>query len=128
MEQTFRQLGRDDVDSLQALLESVPTYAEEVTGYPPGASDALSALVGRPETVSEQNKYGFGLWVADEMIAFADVLRGYPADDTAYIGVLIVRGGHQRFGYGDRLHSRLLSEVRTWPEVQKLRLGIIATN
>ena len=43
-----RDLAADDVDALQRLLESVPTYSERVTGYPPGPSDALSALITVP--------------------------------------------------------------------------------
>lgn len=37
MPTTVRDLGADDVDALQRVLESVPDYAERITGYPPAS-------------------------------------------------------------------------------------------
>ncbi|MEF2979369.1 GNAT family N-acetyltransferase [Subtercola sp. YIM 133946] len=128
MDETFRALESEDVEALQALLESAPQYAEQVTGYPPGPSDAVSSLIGRPEGLTDDQKYGFGLWVNGELVAFADVLRGYPTPDAAYIGLLIVRGDRQSSGFGSRLHAEVLREATGWPGIQKLRTGIIETN
>ena len=128
MQFAFRQLGADDVESLQLLLGSVPRYSEQITGHPPGPADALSALIGRPESVAQQDKYGFGLWADGQLVAFADVLRGYPTAEIAYIGLLIVRGDRQRAGHGRRLHNELMQSLTGWGEVHTVRLGIVASN
>lgn len=122
-----RPLGADDVDALQVLLETVPDYAERITGYPPGPSDALSALVSVPDGFDPVGKHGIGLWDGDSLVAFADVLLGYPAPTTAYIGLLVVRGDRQGSGLGRFLHESLVS-LAVDVGADRLRLGIVATN
>nr|WP_261783953.1 GNAT family N-acetyltransferase [Curtobacterium sp. TC1] len=122
-----RALGADDVDALQALLETVPDYAERTTGYPPGPSDGLSALVSVPDGFDPAGKHGIGLWDGDALVAFADVLLGYPAPTTAYVGLLVVRGDRQGSGLGRVLHEAVVSMAAD-AGADRLRLGIVATN
>ncbi|PCN48707.1 GNAT family N-acetyltransferase [Curtobacterium sp. 'Ferrero'] len=130
MTAVVRALGADDVDALQALLETVPEYAERITGYPPGPSDGLSALISVPDGFDPLGKHGLGLWEDGLLVAFADVLVGYPAPTVAYIGLLVVRGGSQGRGYGRAVHDAVVALVRTVDRapVDRLRLGIVATN
>jgi GNAT superfamily N-acetyltransferase len=116
-----------DVDALQTLLESVPSYSERVTGYPPGPSDALSALISLPPALDPSRKESIGLWEGDELVAFADVLIGHPGPETAYIGLLIVREGHHGRGLGRALHDAVLARTLTHRAITTMRLGIIDT-
>ncbi len=122
-----RALDTDDVDALQVLLETVPDYAERITGYPPGPSDGLSALVSVPDDFDPVGKHGIGLWDGDSLVAFADVLLGYPAPITAYIGLLVVRGDRQGSGLGRVLHEAVVS-LAADARADRIRLGIVATN
>lgn len=123
-----RDLAADDVDALQRLLESVPTYSERVTGYPPGPSDALSALITVPPGFDSAGKLGIGLWDGPELVAFADVLIGYPDRATAYIGLLVVHGRRHGQGLGRSMHDAVLARIRGVSGVERIRLGIVATN
>lgn len=127
----FGPLGGGDVDDLQDLIESVPDYAERVTGYPPGPSDALSTLIGRPENVAEGDKFVFGLWDGADgagLVAFADVMRGYPDRSSAFIGLLLVRGGRHRQGIGRRMHEHVLGEIGSWGPIDSVEIGVVAEN
>lgn len=124
----FGAVGSADVDDLQDLLESAPDYSERVTGVPPGPSDALSTLIGLPENLAAEDKFGFGLWDSEQLVAFADVLRGYPDRSSAFIGLLLVRGDRHREGVGRRLHERVLGEIGSWGAVDRVELGVVATN
>ncbi|WP_439692690.1 GNAT family N-acetyltransferase [Curtobacterium sp. SP.BCo] len=125
----LRELGPEDVDALQGLLESVPEYAERITGYPPGPSDGLSALIGVPDGFDPAGKHGWGLWEGADLVAFADVLVGYPVPSTAFVGLLLVRGDRHRQGIGRAVHDAVVERVRaSVPEVGRLRLGIVQTN
>lgn len=126
-----------DVAALQDLLESVPDYAERITGYPPGPSDGLSALIGVPDGFDPSGKHGLGLWDGDRLVAFADVLLGYPAPEVAYIGLLVVRGGAHGQGLGRAMHDEVVAFARasvgvgvpaSSVPITRLRLGIVATN
>ncbi|ROS72179.1 ribosomal protein S18 acetylase RimI-like enzyme [Curtobacterium sp. PhB130] len=128
MTHSVRDLQPDDVDALQELLESFPAYAERITGYPPGPSDALSALISVPPGFDPAGKRSIGLWDDRELVAFADVLLGYPDPETAYIGLLIVHGAHQGKGLGRRLHDAVLDRVREENSASRIRLGIVERN
>lgn len=128
MSVVIRQLEPADVASLQDLLESVPQFAEQMTGYLPGAADALSALISVPADFDPAGKRAVGLWDHAQLLAFADVLLGYRNRDTAYIGMMAVRAGHQRIGLGRRLHDAVVAFVRDESSAVQTRLGIVGTN
>lgn len=128
VQRRIRRLNDDDVDALQSLLESVPEYTQRFAGRLPAPGDAARVLAGRPETVAPVDKIGFGIWAGSELIAFADLLRGYPSEDVAYIGLLIVRADHQGIGAGRAFHAAVLDHVRGWPGIRTLRLSVVDTN
>ncbi|MEV8377011.1 GNAT family N-acetyltransferase [Kribbella sp. NPDC056861] len=125
----LREVVSGDVDALQELIESDPGYAERVTGYPPGAADAQSLLMMRPEGLAEEGKRVLGVWEEGQLVAVVDLLRGYPVGHTAFIGLLEVHGEHRGRGVGAAAYG-LAEEyvVREWPEVRTLRLAVVDTN
>ena len=105
------------MDALQELIESDPGYTERITGYPPGPADAQSLLMMRPEGLPEEAKVVLGAFVTN-LVAVVDLLRGYPNDHTAFIGLLEVHWNHQ----GTRSRQSDVREVQryvetSWPEV-----------
>ncbi|MFJ3383384.1 MULTISPECIES: GNAT family N-acetyltransferase [unclassified Curtobacterium] len=128
MAHEVRDLAQDDVDALQELLESFPAYAERITGYPPGPSDALSAVISVPPGFDPAGKRSIGLLEDGQLVAFADVLLGYPDPATAYIGLLIVHGSRRGDGLGRRLHDAVIDRVRQETGASRTRLGIVDSN
>ncbi|MGC4936400.1 SET domain-containing protein [Kribbella sp. DT2] len=63
------------------------------------------------------------------LVAVVDLLRGYPEQSVAYIGLLQVHGGRHGRGIG-RAAYRLVEQyvVEHWPEVRRLRLAVVDTN
>lgn len=122
-----RDLGEADVETLQRLLASVPEYAERVTGHPPGPSDALSALISVPPDFDPEGKCAIGLWDGCDLVAFADVLLGYPNPEVAFVGLMVVHGDRQGEGLGRRLHEGVLQRVRREPFVHTMRLALVQT-
>ena len=116
----LRELSADDADELQALLESDPGYTERVTGYPPGSSDAVSLLLGRPEGLADKDKVVLGGWAGDELVSVVDVLRGWPDGYTAHIGLLLVRGNRQGAGLGAATFRALADRARDWAGIRSL--------
>jgi GNAT superfamily N-acetyltransferase len=128
MAQSVRDLDQDDVEALQGLIESFPAYTEKITGHPPSPSDALSVLIAVPPGFNPEGKRTIGIWEGEELIAFADVLLGYPDPETAYIGLLIVHGSRHGEGLGRELHKAVLKRIRQETVAQQIRLGIVETN
>ncbi|WP_329483574.1 GNAT family N-acetyltransferase [Kribbella sp. NBC_01484] len=129
MSLVLRPIAPGDVDALQELIESDPGYTERITGYPPGPADAQSLLMMRPEGLPEEGKVVLGAFVANRLVAVVDLLRGYPNDHTAFIGLLEVHWNHQGSGLGRATYEEVQRHVETsWPEVRTIRLAIVDTN
>src|SRR5882757_3671504 len=118
-----------DVAPVQALIESDPGYTERITGYPPGPADAQSLLMMRPDGLPEDAKVVLGVWEEDQLVAVVDLLRGYPNDHTAFVGLLEVHGAHQGRGVGAAAYRMVERYVGTsFPEVRTLRLAVVDSN
>ena len=124
----LREFSADDAGELQALLESDPGYTERVTGYPPGSSDAVSLLLGRPEGLADKDKVVLGGWAGDELVSVVDVLRGWPDEHTAHIGLLLVRGNRQGAGLGAATFRALADRARDWAGIRSWRAAVVRTN
>jgi ribosomal protein S18 acetylase RimI-like enzyme len=123
------EIAVGDVAAVQELIESDAAYTERITGYPPGAADAQSLLMMRPEGVGEDAKVVLGVWDGDQLVAVVDLLRGYPNAHTGFIGLLEVHGGQQGKGVGRAAYELAEQYVaESWPEVRVLRLAVVDTN
>ncbi|SHH43578.1 Acetyltransferase (GNAT) domain-containing protein [Jatrophihabitans endophyticus] len=121
-------MTRDETGALQALLDAAADYTRDALGRPPRPGDAVAVLDGRPDGVSPIDKFAFGSWHDSELVAFADVVRGYPAADVAYLGLLVVHPNHRRRGVARTFHDDLVMCLRSWDEIARVRLSIVATN
>jgi GNAT superfamily N-acetyltransferase len=121
------QDNHEDMAALQRVLESAPTYAERVTGAPPGAADAQSMFTILPEANSYDDKFVFGIFLGSRMIGCIDIIRGYPAASTATVGLLLVAERYQRTGVGRLAYAELERLIQAWGCV-RVRLGVVMTN
>jgi GNAT superfamily N-acetyltransferase len=62
------------------------------------------------------------------MVGCIDLIRGCPTSETAWLGLLLLREDHCRRGFGSAAYRELESQVRRWPRIQKIGLGVVATN
>jgi ribosomal protein S18 acetylase RimI-like enzyme len=125
----LRPITPDDVDAVQELIESDPGYTERITGYPPGASDAQSLLLMRPDGLAEDAKVVLGAFDGPQLVAIVDLLRGFPTDGTAFIGLLQIHADRQGRGCGSTTYDLVRRYVEsTWSEVRTMRLAVVDTN
>ena len=104
----------DRANVLRIFLES-PSYTELVEGRSPSSEDVEDFFYGKPDSKDAADKFVFGLYVGSEMVGCADVIRAYPSDDCAWIGLLIFSEAQQRRGphqMSAALENRLVQAVR----------------
>lgn len=123
-----RPIDLSDVAVVQRVLESNPEYTLRVSGTPPTATDAQDVLTAGPPGVAVTRKVDIGLWEHGSLVAFADVIRGWPSSDTAHVGLLMTDGARHGQGLGRRMHDAVLDLARSWPEITTLRLSVVDTN
>jgi RimJ/RimL family protein N-acetyltransferase len=127
---TIRPLANESHDDranvLRIFLES-PSYTELVEGRLPSAEDVEDFFYGKPDAKDVADKSVFGFYVGSEMIGCADVIRAYPTDDCAWIGLLFFSEAHQRRGYGTGALALIDAMAHEWG-YRRLQLAAISTN
>jgi RimJ/RimL family protein N-acetyltransferase len=114
--------------ALQCVLEAAPDYFQLVTGAPPGGAEAQSTFTALPPDKTYADKFVWGLYEGDAMIGCSDVIRGYPVREKAVIGLLLLAQAWQHRGLGRAFAALVEQAVAAWPEIQRLRIGVVASN
>ena len=114
--------------ALQCVLEAAPAYFQTVTGAPPGGAEAQSTFTALPPKKTYDDKFVWGLYSGDAMIGCAVVIRGYTARGKAMIGLLLLAESWQRRGLGRAFATLVEQAIAAWPEIIRLRIGVVASN
>lgn len=123
-----RIIRTNQVSAVQRLLESNAEYSRRVEGAPPDPTAAGEVLTARPPGVSVAQKVDLGLWDGQELVAFADVIVGWPFPSAAHIGLLMTHGARHGKGLGRMMHDAVVDYLSRKPGVHSLRLSIVDTN
>jgi GNAT superfamily N-acetyltransferase len=118
----------EEMRELQRVLEEAPTYAQRITGLPPGEADAQSTYSALPEGKSYEDKFVFGIFRGIEMVGCADLIRGYPRPATAMLGLLLVSERHQHQGIGRLAYGLLEQFVQGLGICDRIRIGVVRSN
>lgn len=118
----------EEMADLRRVLERTPTYAHLVTGVPPGRADAESLCSILPEGRNYEDKFVYGVYADEEMVGCADIIRGYPALGTAYIGLLLIREDRQGSGIGRVAFEGIEQVIRSWGDCMTIRIAVVQTN
>jgi diamine N-acetyltransferase len=126
----FRRLGREDIgdaECLQCVLEAAPSYAPMVDGRPFALDAAVKMLSALPPGARREDKHSFAISRGSEDVGCADVVRGYPSDDCAHVGLLLFALAHQRRGFGRQAVAHIDGLAASWG-CGRLRLTVVAGN
>ena len=119
----------DEMAELQAVIEGAPMYAERITGAPPGYADAQSLYSVLPPDKGYEDKFVFGIYADGKMIGCADLIRGFPDEHTAHLGLLLLAEPFQRKGLGSAAYRAIEDFIRQWgARCQRVRIGVVRTN
>ncbi|UTT38625.1 GNAT family N-acetyltransferase [Glutamicibacter mishrai] len=124
----FKPVELGDAPALQRLMETNAGYTFRISGSEVEPRAALDALTALPPLVSAEQKCGFGLWDGELLLAFCDVIIGWPEPCTAHIGLLMTDSHRPRQGLGCELHEAMVSELLKIDVLRNLRLAIVETN
>jgi GNAT superfamily N-acetyltransferase len=119
----------DELDAVQRVLQAAPRYAQlsGEASVPPNAARAL--WQARPPGRPRAGKHVYAVDVGGETVGVVDVVVGYPDDATAFIGLLLLDEAHEGRGLGGATLGAVEAVVRArWPEVGRLRLGVLRDN
>jgi len=118
-----------DVDAVELLLADDGGYSRRVLGRAPHRHDAVDVLTARPPGTDPAAKTVLGA-IDDTgvLVGLIDVIRGWPGQGDAHVGLLQTAASRHRQGLGRALHTALEERVARWPEISRLRLAVVDTN
>ena len=94
-----RILSEDDVDAVLNITAGNPLFYEYTEAR--GTREAiLSDMQALPPGKAPEDKYYFGFFEADHLLAVMDLIDGYPDEETAFIGFFMMDPRFQGKGIG----------------------------
>lgn len=123
----LRSDSEADIAALFALFEQAAEYSLLVEGRAPTPEDARNELVELPPGKSAVDKFFGGYWQRGLLVGCADLIRGYPDPETAYLGLLLFAPAHRGRGLGVAALEHLAGLARSWG-CTALRLAVIDKN
>lgn len=121
-----RRLTDEDLPALLDLCESNPAYYE-LYGERPTLENLARALRELPPGCSAEQKAFLGFFEEEELFAVMDVIRGYPDERSADVGLLMVDGAHHGRGVGTQVARDELRRLRA-EGFSRVRLAYIQGN
>jgi RimJ/RimL family protein N-acetyltransferase len=112
--------------ALQGLFAAAPDYCMRVIGHIPRVDEMRRPALPRGKT--SKDDYFFGIYLASQMIGCADLLRGYPDEKTAFLGLLLITEPYQNRGLGVGACIELEKLALTWPEISVIRGSVVQSN
>ncbi|MBB5193533.1 GNAT superfamily N-acetyltransferase [Silvimonas terrae] len=125
----LRQLDRHnpaDAATVQQVFDAAPDFSMQTEGRLPAPGDGQQALDALPPDFDYANKFVFALEMDGKTLGVADLLRGYPAEHCAFLGLLLFAQPYQGQGLGKLALAQLLDLARAWG-CQEMQLGVIAS-
>lgn len=104
-----RRLTSEDVDTVCALCRRNTQYYQYCgSGRVADAEDIRQDMQVTPPHTAPEQKYYIGFFDGTSLIAIMDLIRGYPDDDTAFIGFFMLDIDRQGRGTGSALIAEAL--------------------
>ena len=121
-----RPLTPPDIPNLLAFCRGNPQYYRHC---PPEPSEdgVLAMMRALPPGVTGDRKYFIGFFDGPELATVMDLIVGYPAPHTAFIGFFMVAREKQGRGVGSAIVSNLC-RVLGENGYEEIRLGWVASN
>jgi len=105
---SVKRIREEDISAVYRLAKSNSRYYEYLHTVPTRES-LTEVITTLPDGTSPGSKYFVGFYNADDvLVAVMDLITGYPEDDDAFIGWLMVDGEMQGRGIG----SGIFADVR----------------
>ena len=101
-----RSLNDSDVGMILELCRKNPLFYE-YTEAKPTKEQIVNDMKVTPSGISPSDKYYFGFFEKDELVAVMDLVDGYPDMSTAYIGFFMVDPEYQ----GKETGTAIVSET-----------------
>lgn len=121
-----RKLTENDVQDIYELSIGNPMFYQYCPPYVTKES-ILEDMKALPPKTDYKDKYYIGFFEQNKLVAVMDLISNYPKEDTAYIGLFMMRRSEQGKGIGSVIISECCQQIKT-NGYQFVRLGFAKGN
>ena len=114
--------------AVQALHERAADYVHRLWGLPPDPNSGVDFFARLPPGKAAADKHTLGVFDGESMVGCIDLVRGWPDEATAVIGLLLLEPPARGRGAGRQAFAAIEAQARAWPEITQLRALVIASN
>lgn len=116
-----------DRRALQQVLLAAPAYSLLVEGALPSKDAAINLFAELPPCKTHEDKFVLGFFVGADPAGCAEIIRGYPTAEVAFVGLLLFAEPFQGKALGVVALAHIESFVRPWA-CNALRIAVMANN
>lgn len=122
---TVNSIKEDDLQQVLDLYESNPLFFKHCPPRPTleTVKEDLSRL---PDGKSRKDKSYVGFWEDNDLVAVMDFVRGYPDEETVFIGFFMLNKAYQEKGLGSQIIQEAIDYFSK--TFKKVRLAHVKTN
>lgn len=104
-----RIMGPDDVGTVFDICAGNPQFFEYYNSGP-SKDKVIDAMQATPPDTDMSDKYFIGFYDGGTLVAFMDLIDGYPRDDIAYIGFFMMNPSYQ----GRQVGTAIIDETASY--------------
>lgn len=116
------------IELVQTLLEKAPSYCLNVSGEVAGLNDGNEVFTALPPNFLIEDKHVIGIFYENILIGVIDCLIGFPTNEKAHIGLLLLDENYQSQGLGKSAYLNFEDYLRSFSSITKIRLAVVGTN
>lgn len=120
--------NRETEAAVQALHERAADYVLRIWGLPADPDSGRDFFARLPPGRTQEHKHTLGVFDGDRMVGCIDLVRGWPDEATAVIGLLLLEPAVRGQGVGRLAWQAIETQARAWPEIRFLRAVVVESN
>jgi ribosomal protein S18 acetylase RimI-like enzyme len=120
------ELTAEDVAEIHGLRLRAADFFAEVGDVPPTFASLEADLGDLPEGFARANEAIYRGYDGEQLVGYAEVLRGWPARDSWVIGILLVDSGRRGEGVGHEIAEAVALDAKA-RAVRSLLVGVISS-
>lgn len=117
--------AREDVAS---IMRSATDYFMTVQGTPAPPTEVEEFFTALPAGYMLKDLFPLGFYAGGRVVGVGGVLKGWNAPNKSIIGLLLFDPQDRGKGYGAEAVRQIEDMVRSWPGMDRLRVGVVACN
>lgn len=121
-----RRIKQQDLKNVYAVCKGNPQYFQCMHS-PVTMENLKQDLVALPPNTTLEDKYFVGFYLQDRLIAFMDLILGYPNEHSAWIGWFMMDHELQGKGTGTSIITQVLHQLQK-ARFSCVQLGYVEAN